>query len=215
MKQSRHPYVVVVGVDYSEVSRWALREAFSTAVTRSPSELHALHVESDAHPYPHADTPGSPDEVLSRSLQRLETFVTRELLALQAAGEPLPPAVSTHVRVAAPGPEIAQFAVNVGADLIVVGTHGRSGLARLLLGSVAHSVVSLAACPVLVVRAKELADVPRLEPACPRCVETRQQSASKELWCEQHRTKHGRRHTYHQTDRIGQETNFPLVFDHT
>lgn len=213
MNNWSHPYVIVVGVDYSEVSRWALKEAFRTATTRSPSELHVLHVESVAHPYPHADAPGSADEVMSRSLQRLEAFVTRELLAFQAGGEPPPPAVSTHVRLAAPGAEIAQFAFDVGADLIVVGTHGRSGLARLLLGSVAHSVVTLAACPVLVARAKELADVAHLEPACPRCIATRQQSGCKELWCEQHRTKRGQRHTYHQTEHVGQETNFRFVFD--
>ncbi|MBO6939018.1 MAG: universal stress protein [Deltaproteobacteria bacterium] len=47
---------------------------------------------------------------------------------------------------------IADFAKDRGADLIVVGSHGRTGFKRLLLGSVAEKVVRLAACPVFVVR---------------------------------------------------------------
>jgi nucleotide-binding universal stress UspA family protein len=48
--------------------------------------------------------------------------------------------------------EILGTARAVGADLIVMGTHGRTGLARLLMGSVAEQVVRRAACPVLTVR---------------------------------------------------------------
>ncbi len=122
------------------------------------------------------------------------------------------PSLFSHIRVASPGAELAQFAVDVAADLLVVGTHGRTGIVRLLLGSVAHAVVTLAPCPVLVVRPKQLTEAPRLEPPCPQCLEARRQSDGTQLWCEQHRTKHGQRHTYHQTDRVGTETNFPLVF---
>ena len=44
-------------------------------------------------------------------------------------------------------------------DLIVIGTHGRSGFAHLILGSVAEQVVRTATCPVLTVRAKQAADM--------------------------------------------------------
>ncbi len=47
---------------------------------------------------------------------------------------------------------ITDYASNEGVDMIVIGTHGRTGLKRLLLGSVANAVVSHARCPVLVVR---------------------------------------------------------------
>jgi nucleotide-binding universal stress UspA family protein len=55
-------------------------------------------------------------------------------------------------RIGDPGTEIAVFAKQVSADLIVMSSHGRSGLSRLLLGSVAERVLRLAECPVLVVR---------------------------------------------------------------
>lgn len=53
------------------------------------------------------------------------------------------------------GPEIAKAATEWGADLIVIGSHGRRGITRALVGSVAEAVMRHAPCPVLVVRAKE------------------------------------------------------------
>jgi nucleotide-binding universal stress UspA family protein len=49
-------------------------------------------------------------------------------------------------------PEILRFAEETGCDLIVMGTHGRTGLERLLMGSVAEAVLRRACCPVLVVK---------------------------------------------------------------
>lgn len=57
-----------------------------------------------------------------------------------------------HVRIGDAGGEIANFAERLGADLIVMPSHGRSGIPRLLIGSVAERVVRLAGCPVLVLR---------------------------------------------------------------
>lgn len=53
--------------------------------------------------------------------------------------------------------EVLQAAAQVHADLIVVGTHGRRGVSRALLGSVAEAIVRMAPCPVLVVGAKAVA----------------------------------------------------------
>ena len=53
-----------------------------------------------------------------------------------------------------PGHQIAQYAEEAKADLIVLPSHGRSGLQRLLIGSVAERVVRHAPCPVLVVRGR-------------------------------------------------------------
>jgi hypothetical protein len=93
-----------------------------------------------------------------------------------------------------------QLASDLQADVIVVGTHGRRGLARFLIGSTAERVVRLATCAVLVERptvatAEETG--PQIEPPCPRCAETRRSTGNAELWCSQHRGHHGRRHTYH------------------
>ncbi len=65
----------------------------------------------------------------------------------EAAGVP----VETAIRVGVPARAIREYAEEVGADLLVVGTHGRTGLDRLLLGSVSERVVRTSPVPVLVV----------------------------------------------------------------
>jgi hypothetical protein len=81
--------------------------------------------------------------------------------------------------------------------MTVVGTHGRTGLQRLVLGSVAERIVRLAPCPVFVVRPHESEHQEvTIEPPCPRCVEARRASSGREMWCDQHRERHGRPHTY-------------------
>jgi nucleotide-binding universal stress UspA family protein len=222
------PYIIVVGVDYSEVSRLALREGLRVASERGESELHVVHVVPETHSIPALwIDEEAPTEVRSRqtsvaldlteAAQRLHQLVIEEVAAFQEVSrQPEGTAmqrVVSHVRTKAAGREISQLAVDLEADLVVVGTYGRTGLARVLLGSVAHTVVTQAPCPVLVVRPKQASLVPAIEPPCPRCLEARKESGGTQLWCEQHRALHGQRHTYHQDDRVGQETNFPLVFD--
>jgi nucleotide-binding universal stress UspA family protein len=58
-----------------------------------------------------------------------------------------------HVEVGRPSVEISRFAGQVEADLVVIASHGRNGLDRVLLGSVAEGVLREAECAVLVVRA--------------------------------------------------------------
>src|SRR5690606_4331872 len=67
-----------------------------------------------------------------------------------------PDAVEEHVVSGTPAYEICNLAAKVGADLVIVGTHGRRGLSRLWLGSCSEAVVREAPCPVLVVRPKLL-----------------------------------------------------------
>jgi nucleotide-binding universal stress UspA family protein len=62
--------------------------------------------------------------------------------------------VSSLISEGTTAERIAQAAKSRRADLIVIGTHGRTGLARFFLGSVASRVVSMASCPVLTVRGK-------------------------------------------------------------
>ena len=66
-----------------------------------------------------------------------------------------------------------------------------------------------ARCPVLVIPHSEKPAEIAIEPACLRA---RVVTGNEQLWCAQHRERHGRRHTYHQVDRGGAETNFPLTF---
>ena len=64
-------------------------------------------------------------------------------------------AVLEFVQIGSPQTEIVNAAKDWPADLIVIGSHGRGGIKRALLGSVAEGVMRRAPCPVLVVRAKE------------------------------------------------------------
>ncbi len=115
--------------------------------------------------------------------------------------------------VDAPAHGIAQLGSDLGADLIVVGTHNRKGLERFLLGSVAEGTVRYARCPVLVIPSpEEPKEEVKIEPPCPDCVRARAESGGQALWCAAHNEPHGRRHTYHQTDRTSSDNNFPLTF---
>ena len=207
--------VIVVGLDYSELSDAALARAFELASREPAADVHVISVL----PPVHADPSYLPKATLldaEIASGRLKDYVETKLRDFSAAHEgrraSVPGRVVSHVCFDAPAHGIAQLAADLEADLVVVGTHGRQGLARLMLGSVAEAVLRLAPCPVLVMRPKsQLADGPAIEPPCPRCVEAREKSAGSELWCAQHQERHGRRHTYHQGDRAGVETNFPLV----
>lgn len=76
--------------------------------------------------------------------------------AAEAAADDVP--TERHVIEGGPSREIVAYAERTGADLIVMGTHGRGGLNRLLLGSVAERVVRSSPIPVLTVRVGEQAD---------------------------------------------------------
>lgn len=205
------PTVIVVGTDYSKPSELAIERAF---------ELAAREVNADVHVISVVQAPLAPYSMLgafssSESYDMLTKFTQRQLDGfLEKYPERRPfSRVVCHVRLDEPAHEIAQLAADLEADLIVVGTQGRRGAERVLLGSVAELVVRLAPCPVLVVRPKAIpAPVPRIEPPCPRCVEARKASAGKEYWCEQHKERHGQRHTYHQRDRVSADSNMPLLY---
>jgi nucleotide-binding universal stress UspA family protein len=78
-----------------------------------------------------------------RALGRLQSFAGSLPSGLHTRLHPLPGAP--------PGRAITRFAAGMGADLLVVGSHGRSRLERLMLGSVSETVVRLAPCPTLVI----------------------------------------------------------------
>jgi hypothetical protein len=96
-----------------------------------------------------------------------------------------------HARIGSPADEILRLADEVGADLVVIGTHSRSLVERLLIGSVANKVVRDARCPVLVMRPKAYAEAAQTaelapEPPCEACVAVRKDTAGATWWCERH-----------------------------
>ncbi len=143
---------VVACVDFSETSRRALGEAVQVA-KRDGAVLHVLHVfEGPWHRLHYrAPTPqASPDyqkQYRDALRRRLETFCEPFLPAL--TGVELRIHVFDHVGY---GLGIGEFVTQIGADLAVLGTHGRTHLSDFLLGSTAERVARDAACSILVVR---------------------------------------------------------------
>lgn len=141
---------IVYATDFSAAARPAFRVALAQA-RRHRVRLCLLHVV----------TP--PVVILEDSFlsahawRRLEAeglrAARRRLAALEARARRAGVATSARVvRSPVPFDAIVRAARRLGADLIVIGTHGRTGLARVVLGSVAERVVALAPCPVLTVR---------------------------------------------------------------
>ena len=218
MTSSTQPQVVVVGVDYSESSELALVQALELASSERNAELHAVHVAASFPPVVGVEhvPDGAPSaEVVRASGGELEQYLDRRLFEFtrgRDAAAPIPQRIVGHLRFDSPAEQIAEVARDLEAHLVIVGTHGRRGFSRMLLGSVAEGVVRLSPCPVLVVRPREVSDAPRIEPACEHCVRTRVATGGQRLWCKQHSERHGPRHTYHQRDRMSGDGGMPLVF---
>ncbi len=155
---------IVVGVDFTEAGDNALDEAIRHAMRTDGSELHPVFVIA-------RDGKNRLDEVddaLAAARDRLRQRVIDRYGALGGAGQR---SVVFHVRIGEPAQAIHQVAVDADADLIVVGSHGRRGLEKMLIGSVAETLVRTAHVPVLIARPKQLAGLPRTEapdPADPR-----------------------------------------------
>lgn len=176
---SSTPYIVVTGTDFSEQATRALRSAYEQARAHAPAELHVVHasIAVGATIGPDGPLHGGPAIDPLQSLDEQQASLVRHLdeqLATLPGFAEAGVSVMAHVLLDAPVFALTQLASELGADLIVVGSHGRHGVARWLLGSVAEAVVRQAACPVLVIppRANEL---PAREP----------------------RPGDGRRHVYH------------------
>ena len=137
---------ILYPADFSESSRQAFDMASSVAATCG-ARIIALHV-------------GSPplmvtDGVMAAPVPVVEEY-DREGLEVQLREFVRPPgAVALEYRVVFgnPAEQVLANAEACRADLIVMGTHGRSGLGRLLMGSVAEQVLRKAKCPVLLVKA--------------------------------------------------------------
>ena len=144
---------LLVPYDFSEHSRKALDTALDLG-RRLGSDLHLLHVvATPIVPYP---------SMQPASVPPASAFLELRSAAEGALGEVMegildpPGKLTSHVVEGdAVAETIRRLAEEIGADLVVMGTHGRSGLARAFLGSVAERTLRLAPCPVLTVWADE------------------------------------------------------------
>jgi nucleotide-binding universal stress UspA family protein len=145
---------ILVPVDFSAHSDRALRYATSLA-NRFNAAIEVLHVVED--PFiigawsPEVIAPSIPElraELVAAARKKLDDI---QVAAVDQSGG-FKKTVSTTVSTGSAADSIKDYAQTGGFDLIVMGTHGRSGLSHALLGSVAERVVRTAPCPVMTVR---------------------------------------------------------------
>jgi len=133
---------ILFPTDFSPASEAAL--GYATSLARdTDSQLLILHVEDLQIPYaggemylPRPMVPNPEVEKMLRSVAPRDKSVT----------------CMHRLALGSPAEEIVQVAKDEGVELIVMGTHGRTGLGRLLMGSVAEAVVRRAPCPVLTLK---------------------------------------------------------------
>ncbi len=136
---------ILVPLDLSEYAAHALPYARELATTFGAT-LHLLHVV-DTQWVAGAGGTAFP-EYGDNLMQRFEDDGLKALTQV-AASLPQEVPVTTAVRIGPPHVQVVQYARELDVDLIVIATHGRSGLRHALIGSVAEKIVQMAPCPVL------------------------------------------------------------------
>lgn len=180
------PFSIVVGYDSTEAGGVAFSRAAGIARGVPGSELHLLFVMPSS---------SKPEEVkaAAANLKRYAADRARALGGL--AGQ----RVGVHVRVGDAAKEIAHFANETGASLIVLGGKKDESLKHVLLGSVSSKVTELAAAAVMIAVLPPK-DRPTttitIDPPCPDCVARRQATRGAEWWCARHAEPHVHGHAY-------------------
>jgi nucleotide-binding universal stress UspA family protein len=133
---------IVVPVDFSDESVAAIETALE--LVENPSRIHVIHVLPVLAP----TEPGVIWDTIDDAsrIEHAEEALQKRLSDERFAG------IDIAVAIGNPGEEVSNFAESKRAELIVMPSHGRTGIQRLLIGSVAERVVRLAHCPVLVLR---------------------------------------------------------------
>ena len=150
------PTTILLATDGSQEAELAGRTAADVA-EKTGSELHVVHVFGiapvGAPVYPEAtDVQGEALEVEAEeriSEQQARERLEAEVEKIRSAGGDV---AQAHLREGRVAPEIVALAEDIGAGLIVIGSRGRGGIRRALMGSASDMVVRHAHCPVLVIR---------------------------------------------------------------
>lgn len=157
--------LILVPTDGSDVADAAAAKAVDLAAAVG-ADLLVLHV-IDAEAIGFVEPPDLDLDEVRTSLRREGERATAAVAELaREAGVP----VETEVRVGIPDEAIREAAVEVGAGLVVMGTHGRGGVGRFLLGSVTDRVLRESAIPVLAVPPAGAAPVTDAEGAAERAL---------------------------------------------
>lgn len=190
-------FVVLAAVDGSAQEHEVVRVAANFARLLPGGDLHLVQVVEDLPPrvslVPAPVGLGvTTAEVVASARKHLDR------IAGEARGE-YRGRIVEHLAAGSAWKHVLQVALDIQADLLLVGTHGRTGVKRMVLGSVAEAVVRRASCPVIVVRAKDYHAFvpPEIEPACPSCLRAQRESNGARLWCAEHGSGDERRGQIH------------------
>ncbi|RPI03461.1 MAG: universal stress protein [Ignavibacteriae bacterium] len=154
-KPVRHSFIdiqrILVPIDFSEHSKNALKYAIPFA-EKFKSSIDVLYVvEPTVYPadfsFGQIGFPNVEEELRTRGSDELENLLAKEI------GGKVP--ARKAVRTGKPFYEINQYALEEKISLIIIATHGHTGMEQILFGSTAEKVVRKAPCPVLVVRSGE------------------------------------------------------------
>lgn len=178
---------ILAAIDYSEASTPVVERALDFAQHHGPCNLHFLHVNQFS-----PDDEDGQEGLRFELLDWLGARLPNDDDALRGV------TVIAHEACGEPWRAIVQLANDLVVDLVVMGTHGRRGVQRIIMGSVAEAVSRHCGCSVLVVR-PNVHDRPfaELEPLCALCVEARLESQGNVLWCQDHAASKGRRHFHY------------------
>lgn len=190
------PYIILAALALDETGEFALREAARVAQQHPGSELHLVHVVLEEAPAASAFELVSLDQRLAAAPAQIQQYVER-------VWSESPRKVVAHLRAGQPSRSILQTAVDINADIIVVGTHRRAGIKKLILGSVAEQVLQHAHCPVLIAMQKDYSGKTQsdtIQPPCPDCMKTRAATQGESYWCERHSRTYQKPHVYEPSD---------------
>jgi len=144
---------ILLATDFSSASRPALARAIALARQNRAAlrVVHALPPLALAVGADFAFVPTGTYEAIDR---RARQHAQKQLKALVGRARKAGVRATTLLLDGAPHEQVARAARRTRADLLVIGTHGRTGVSKILLGSVAERLVRLAPCPVLTVRGR-------------------------------------------------------------
>lgn len=139
---------ILLPVDGSDCALRAVEHLIAhSAWFREVPEVHLLNVHAPI-PIGRVQAHVGKETLHAYYLEESQAQLSAAQARLDAAGR----FHTTHIHVGQPAEVIAKLAGELGCDLIVMGSHGRSGVAGLVMGSVATRVLQLANCPVLLVK---------------------------------------------------------------
>jgi universal stress protein A len=140
---------ILHATDFSPASRSASAKALELA-KQDRARVCLVHVQVPPSPFLGDELPSSYLELQARARRDAERRLAAAVDKAKKAGV----RVESKLIVGTPSEQIIRHAGRWHADLIVVGTHGRTGLGRVFMGSVAERVLQRASCPVLTVRGR-------------------------------------------------------------